>query len=142
MERRILSLRGILLLIILSLFACTKGEPELIVKGAILIPSPKMKGVASSFMFIINEGNGGDKLLGCSIKEYPTVRGELHDVVKGKMKRVNEIPIPPGQTTALKAGGLHLMFFGMPDSLPEEVTVLLRFEKSGTIEVKTQVGTL
>ncbi len=140
MQRRVLW--SILLLSVFILFACARGKPEIVVKGATLIPSPKMKGVASAFMFIVNEGNGGDKLIGCAIKEYPSVRGELHDIIKGKMTRVLEISVPPKETVALKAGGLHLMFFGVPDSLPQEVTVLLRFEKSGTVEVKTQVGTL
>lgn len=69
--------------------ACIRGgEPEIVVKGATIISSVMMEGAASSFMFIINDGKGSDKLTGCSIKEFPSVRGEIHDIVGGKMTKM------------------------------------------------------
>jgi copper(I)-binding protein len=124
----------------LVVFVYTRDRnPEIVVKDAIIVPSGMLEGVASSFMLIINDGRGGDKLIGCSIKEHPTVRGELHDVIDGKMIKIEEIIIPAKETIELKMGGLHLMFFDIPENLKDTVTLLLEFKESGTIEVKAHI---
>jgi copper(I)-binding protein len=126
----------------LVVFVYTRdGNPEIVVKDATIVPSGMLEGVASSFMLIINDGKGGDKLIGCSIKEHPAVRGELHDVIDGKMTKIEEIKIPAKETIELKMGGLHLMFFGIPENLKDTVTLLLEFKEIGTIEVKAHLRT-
>jgi hypothetical protein len=115
------------------------GTPKISVKEAKLVPSPMLIGVASAFMLIFNKGDASDKLIGCSIKEYPSVKGRLHDVIQGKMQRIEEIEIPANEVVMLKKGGLHLMFYGLPENITDEVTIVLNFKKIGSIEIKARV---
>jgi copper(I)-binding protein len=127
----------LLITIVYSLSACTpSGPPQIDLKGATIVPSDGLTDVASSFLYIINDGNGNDTLTACAIQEYPNVRGQLHDFVKGRMVAVPEIKIPARKVTALKRGDRHLMFFGLPDELKKEVTLVLTFQKSGILRTK------
>ncbi len=126
---------GILLLV-------PRGEPQITIEKARLVPSEMEKHVASAFMLIINDGKGSDSLIGCSLKESPSSWAELHDIKGGRMKRIKEIKITSNKITVLKAGSLHIMFFNVGDDLGEEVTLLLRFKKSGVKEVKARVKSL
>jgi copper(I)-binding protein len=125
-------------LIVLIMSACTSGDkPEIVVKDVTVVQSGMMKGVASSFMQIINNGSGSDRLTECIIKEYPSARGELHDFKDGRMTKVEEVIIPAHETTELMRGSIHIMFFKIPEKLKGEVTLIMNFEKSGPIEVST-----
>lgn len=136
MKRRTAALFCILILLVVNLFSCTKSIPKIDLRGATIVPSSMMEGAASAFLFIINDGNGSDILAGCSIKDHPSIRGELHDVVGGKMTQVSETKVPPRQTVELKRGGLHLMFFDVPEDFPETVTIVMSFQTSGMVEVE------
>lgn len=128
------------ILVVLIISSCTSGgNPEIVVTNVIVIPSGMMKGVASSFMRIINNGGGRDILTGCSIKEYPSARGELHDFKDGRMTRVEEVKIPAHETTELKRGGLHVMFFKIPEKPEGNVTLVMNFEKTGPMEVRAGI---
>lgn len=128
-------------LVMLILSSCNSGgRPEIVVRDATVIPSGMMKGVASSFMQIINSGSGRDRLTGCAIKEYPSARGELHDFKDGRMTKVEEVIIPAHETTELSRGSLHIMFFKIPEKLNETVTLILSFEESGPIEVRAETA--
>ncbi len=115
------------------------GEPSITVKGVTIVASDAIKGSASSFLYIINDGRGSDKLVGCSVKEFPEVYVDLHDSVRGQMVIVKEIEAPARKTTALERGGLHIMFDGFPEVPGDEVTLILNFLKSGPIEAKATV---
>lgn len=130
--------RGFALIGIVLIFAScsTGGSPDIVVRGATVAPSHMMKGAASSFMFIINDGAGSDVLLGCSLPEHPSVRCELHDIRDGKMVEIGQLPVPAHATTELKRGGLHIMLFNIADDIEETVTFLMDFNKSGRIAVK------
>jgi copper(I)-binding protein len=134
------------LLISLSIVASTAlpscnlgGTPEILVKSVKLIPSVVEKAPAAAFMLIVNDGDGSDSLLGVTMKEYPSVRGEIHDFIGGKMTQLEEVEMPALEITVLKRGTLHMMFFNVPARFAEEVTLLLQFKRSGTIEAKALV---
>ncbi len=128
-------------LVMLILSSCSiGGRPEIVVSNVTIIPSGMMKGVASSFMQIINNGSGSDRLTGCTIKEYPSARGELHDFKDGRMTKVEEVIIPAHETTELMRGSLHIMFFEIPEKIKGTVTLILNFEKSGPIEVRAETA--
>lgn len=127
------------IMIIFFTTACvTGGSPKIRIEGAKLIPLLSNNS-ASAFMLIINDGKGKDTLIGCSIKEFPSSQCELHDIINGRMQKVEKIDIPTKEIVALKRGGLHLMFFNLPDKLGEEVNLILTFEKVGNIEGKLPV---
>ena len=122
--------------VLIMSFCSSGGKPEIVVSDITVVPSGMMKGVASSFMHINNNGSGSDRLTGCKIKEYPSARGELHDFKDGRMTKVEEMIIPAHETTELMRGSLHIMFFKIPEKLKGTVTLIMNFEESGPIEVK------
>ena len=126
---------------ILCINACTKqGEPLISVEGAKYMKSPMIENASAVFMVITNDGKADDRVLRCSIKELPAVKGELHDVIGGNMQEIKEIVIPAEGMTVLKKGSLHLMFFDVPEKMEESVTVVMEFEKSGRMEVAVPVN--
>jgi copper(I)-binding protein len=131
MKKNLISCSLLIFFAILTFSCNSGGTPKISVKGAKFIGKRDI----AVFMLIINDGNGSDTLTGSSIKEFPSAKGEFHDVLGGKMTRVEKIEITAGEVTRLKRGSLHLMFFGLPEKRVE-VTLLLQFKKSGTIEVK------
>jgi copper(I)-binding protein len=58
------------------------------------------------------------------------------------MTRIDHIKIPADKNTDLMRGGYHLMFFGIPENIAGNVTLILNFEKSGPIEVTAQMDTM
>ena len=122
-----------------ALMGCSNGTPEISIENSKLIPSHMLTGRASSFMKIVNRGKGSDVLKGCMIRDYPSVRGEIHDSVDGKMVKIKNIEIAPEHDTELNMGSTHLMFFGLPEKIEREVTLVLIFQKSGEIEVTVPV---
>jgi copper(I)-binding protein len=58
-----------------------------------------------------------------------------------KMEPQEKIPLPAGQTVELKPGGLHIMLMNLKKDLKtgDMLTLKLKFEKNGTIEVKVPV---
>jgi copper(I)-binding protein len=58
-----------------------------------------------------------------------------------KMRQVDGIDLPPGQTVTLKPGGYHIMLTGLARPLKEgeSVNLSLTFEKAGVREVSAPV---
>jgi copper(I)-binding protein len=137
MQRKLIFLVSFIGIILCTASCSIGGKPEIKVKAVKLVSSAVNKSSASAFMLIINDGNGGDVLTACSLKEFPSTRCELHDIMDGKMKKVKEIRIPPEEITVLKKGGLHLMFFDLPEEVDNEITLVLSFEDTGIKEIKT-----
>jgi hypothetical protein len=86
---------------------------------------------------------GADRLLGASAPISASV--QLHsmkldgDVMR--MREVDSIELPAGQTVVLKPGGLHLMFVGLKAPLApgQSFPLKLRFEKAGEVTVEVKV---
>lgn len=72
-------------------------------------------------------------------------RVELHTMSMDgnvmRMRQVDGIDIPAGQTVSLAPGGLHVMFMGLKDELKPgtKVPLTLTFEKAGTVQVQVEV---
>ncbi len=118
----------VLLVISIFVLSCTLGgTPD------IKVQSPKVVGMGdiAIFLLIVNDGNGADALTGCFVPLYPKAKCEIHDIIGGMMQEVDEIVIPAGEVVALKRGSNHIMIFGLPDPLPEQFGLELRFKKSG-----------
>jgi len=126
-------------MMIAVLGGCMGGDPQITVNDAQLVPSQMFIGRGSAFMKIVNNGTGSDTLLGCAIKELPSVRGEIHEVAGGKMAKIEKIDVSPRHSAELQMGSHHLMFFGLPEKIDQQVTILLQFQKSGQIEVTAPV---
>ncbi len=118
---------------------CTSGPPRISVEGAYAELSPMILGSCSVFLAIRNSG-GSDRLIGASA-ELPRAIVELHDVRDHRMVRVDAIPVPGRETTALRPGSHHIMIFNLPRSAKRgtSIALSLRFEKSGVRQVRVRI---
>ena len=97
----------------------------------------------AGFMTIRNRGTEPDRLLAASTPAARVV--ELHTHIREgevmRMRPVQDIPIPPGQTVRLRPGGLHVMLIGLTEPLRPgtEVPLTLRFERAGEVRVMLAV---
>ena len=116
--------------------------------GAIQIDQPRTRATAAGqavgggFFKLTNAGPS-DRLVAASSPASKTV--ELHTMrMEGdvmRMREVEAIELPAGQTVELKPGGLHLMLMGLkaPLKAGETVPVTLKFEKAGEVTVQLKV---
>ena len=115
--------------------ACTGKEPRtplISVQDQRAVLSPALLGVGSVFLKIANAGRADDTLLSARVSIPGTVV-EIHDVLNGKMVKLEKLSIPSRGTVELKPNGLHIMIFKMPRSMKpgQQFTLFLTFEKSG-----------
>ncbi len=100
-------------------------------------------GQGAGYLTIRNAGAEADRLLSASSPAAP--RMELHTHIREgdvmRMRPVNDIPVPAGQTVQLQPSGLHLMFIGLSDELRQGSTipVTLVFERAGAVTVQLEV---
>ena len=105
-------------------------------------PTVPGQSVGGGFMSIANKGPD-DRLLSVTSTVAKSV--ELHtmsmdgDVMR--MRQVEGIALPAGQSVELKPGALHMMFIGLkaPLKAGDKVPVTLRFEKAGELTVRVSV---
>ena len=102
--------------------------------------------VAGAFMSIENQGKEADRLVSASSPVAGLV--EIHEMAMDgglmKMRAVKGIDLKPGATVELRPGGYHVMLEDLKQPLKEgdQVPLVLTFEKSGTLEVKVNVGAM
>lgn len=112
--------------------------------GDLLIGHPWSRAAGANtngagFMTIRNGGAQPDRLLSASTPVARVV--ELHTHIREgdvmRMRPVQDIPVPPGQTVSLRPGGLHVMLIGLTEPLRQggEVPLTLRFERAGEVQV-------
>lgn len=96
-------------------------------------------GQGAGFLRIANTGSAPDRLLAAT--SPAAGRMELHTMLRDgdvmRMREVQSIEIPPGQTVELRPGGFHMMFIGLTQPLRqgESVPVTLRFERAGEVRI-------
>ncbi|MFM2448447.1 MAG: hypothetical protein RIS44_897 [Pseudomonadota bacterium] len=116
--------------------------------GAIDIGHPWARPTAAGqkagggYLKLTNAG-GADRLVSVSSDVSDSV--ELHtmsmDGTVMRMRQVDGIDLPAGQTVELKPGGFHIMFIGLKAPLKEgsKFPVKLKFEKAGEVVVDVKV---
>ncbi|MDN3567784.1 copper chaperone PCu(A)C [Paeniroseomonas aquatica] len=116
--------------------------------GAISVTQPWSRaaganGTGAGFLTIRNGGTAPDRLLSASSPAARKV--ELHTHVRDgevmRMRPVEGIALPPGETVTLRPGGLHVMLIGLTAALVQggEVPLTLRFERAGEAQVMLHV---
>ncbi len=105
---------------------------------------PTVQGQAAGGGFLrIVGGAASDKLVSAS--SAMAGRVELHSMtMEGdvmRMRQVDAIEVPAGQTVELKPGGLHIMFMDLKSPLKSgsSFPLTLRFEKAGELKVDVKV---
>lgn len=98
--------------------------------------------VGVGYLKLSNQG-AADRLLSATSPAAASV--EMHSMaMEGdvmKMRQVDAIELPAGQTVELKPGGYHLMLMGLkaPLKAGDKLPLTLRFEKAGEVVVTVNV---
>ena len=105
--------------------------------------SAGMAKAGAAFLSIHNSGAAADRLVGA--KADVSKKVELHTHIKEsdlmKMRQVEAIDVPAGETVMLQPGGNHVMFMGLngPFKEGEYFPLTLVFEKAGEVTVDVAV---
>jgi copper(I)-binding protein len=134
----------------LRILASATSTPAVAQAGSLSIAQPWTRAtpggarVAGGYLTVTNTGSTPDRLTGGSAAFAERV--EIHEMATANgvmtMRALgNGLTIAPGQTVALKPGGLHVMFMGLRSPLLEgqSVKVTLEFEKAGKVELMLPV---
>lgn len=116
--------------------------------GALEIYAPRtMAGTkgqtTGGFLTIKNTGATADRLLGASCGA--AMMTQVHETVMDgdvmKMREVDAIEIPAGETVELKHGGYHIMLMDLKQDVKagETTVCTLKFENAGEATVELQV---
>ncbi|MGF1689401.1 copper chaperone PCu(A)C [Photobacterium japonica] len=104
---------------------------------------PPTSQVAAAFFMIDNQGMKEDVLLRASspIAGKTELHAHIHEDGMMKMREVESIPVPAHDTTLLKPGGLHVMFFELETvpTLGEMFPLTLYFKYAGKVNVEVKV---
>jgi copper(I)-binding protein len=98
--------------------------------------------VGAGYLKLANQG-AADRLMSATSPVAASV--EMHTMtMEGdvmKMRQVDGIDVPAGQTVELKPGGFHLMLMGLkaPLRAGDKLALTLKFEKAGEIVVTVNV---
>ncbi len=98
--------------------------------------------VAGGYLKLTNKG-AADRLL--SARSPVADAAEIHSMTMDgdvmKMRQVDAIELPTGQTVELKPGGYHLMLMGLkaPLKVGDQIPLTLKFEKAGEVVVTVKV---
>lgn len=120
------------------------GDLEIVHPNArATVPGAKVGG---GFMTISNDGATDDRLVSVTAPDVSD-DVQLHEMTMEndvmKMRQLPDgIPLPAGEVTELKPGGLHVMFMNIKHQLVEGKMVkgTLHFEKAGDVDVEFSVG--
>lgn len=98
---------------------------------------------SAAYMILHNEGAEADRLLRAEAEVAAAVELHTH-VMEGdvaRMRRVEAVELPAGESVALAPGGLHVMLIGLeaPLEAGETFPLTLVFERAGALEVTVEV---
>ena len=117
--------------------------------GAIDIGHPYARATApgqptgGGFLKLTNKGGAADRLVSASAAVSSRV--ELHSMkMEGdvmRMRQVDAVDVPAGETVELKPGGLHIMFVDLkaPLKAGDSFPMTLKFERAGEVTVDVKV---
>ena len=114
------------------------------VEGAWARPTVEGQAAGGGFLKIVG-GAAADRLVAASAGVSHRV--ELHTMTMDgnimRMREIDAIDVPAGQTVELKPGGLHVMFMELKAPLKNgsSFPLTLRFEKGGEVTVQMTVMT-
>jgi periplasmic copper chaperone A len=95
----------------------------------------------AAFMQLHNSGNSPHALVNAKTTHANIVELHTHTMEDGmmKMRQVDKIDLPAGDTVLLQPGGLHVMLIDLVAALPEEVALTLVFEDGSETELMLPV---
>lgn len=133
-------------LLCLLLFAAAPAWAQVKVENAWARATPPGAKIGAGYMTLRNDSASADKLLSASSPAARSV--EPHVTVEeggiSKMRPVKGYDIPAHGSFELKPGGAHLMLMNLkaPLKAGEKVPLVLRFQRSGEVQVELEVRPL
>jgi periplasmic copper chaperone A len=109
--------------------------------------TPKGAAAGAGYMTITNNGSAPDRV--SCVTDDASGECQIHSMTMEdgvmKMRPVEGgLEIKPGETVTLKPGGFHIMFLDLKHPLDQgqTVSVTLKFEQAGTVEVSYPVAAI
>ncbi len=134
-------MRYILAMLVFVSFVFAK--PKIVVEDAWVRAVPPVSTVSAGFMKLKNLGDEEDVLIG--VESDISEVGEIHTTYMEdgfmKMRMLKEVKVPAGGSVEFKPGGKHLMLINLNKhpKKGDKVKLILRFKKTGTLEVEAEV---
>ncbi|MCG8429014.1 MAG: copper chaperone PCu(A)C [Chromatiales bacterium] len=98
---------------------------------------------SASFMKIMNHSGKDQAVVGAESPVAEVVELHTHTMVDGmmRMRQVEKIDLPAGETVVLQPGGLHVMLIGLKqDLMPgKDVDVTLKFDDGSTKQITAPI---
>ncbi|WP_038037070.1 MULTISPECIES: copper chaperone PCu(A)C [unclassified Thioalkalivibrio] len=99
--------------------------------------------MTGGYFVLRNHGEQDLRIVAAQAPISEVVELHEHAHVDGvmRMRQVNGLELPAGETLVLEPGGLHLMFIGLHEPLTagDWIPVILEFEDGGTMEIHARV---
>lgn len=125
-------------LLLLSTLSAPAFAADVSVNDAYARAVPPGQPNSAAFMQITNNGDTAITVTGASTSAADVAELHTHTQDNGimRMRRLDGIELPAGQTVSLQPGGLHVMLIGLEKNLSEGESVDLTLEFSdGSTEV-------
>ena len=137
--------RSILLFAVVGVTSFSAANAGVVVEDAYIRGLPPGQQVTAAFFRLTNQSQQACALLGASTPVSGNAEIHAHSHQNGmmRMRRLEQVVLPVGETVAFKPGGFHLMLFGVQQPLVDgdSHTVTLFFkgcsEQTVTAEVRS-----
>lgn len=138
-----------LAVVLFFIFTTAHGQSPEYRVGNLLIEDPWSRALppvsknGAAFMNIHNRGGTADRLVSASSDIAEMVEIHSHEHVNGmmQMRKIDGVDLPAGGSATFQAGGLHIMFLGLRESLDDGKTfpMTLNFEHGGSLDIMVMV---
>lgn len=132
-----------LLIALVTPLTNAEGSSTLVVKDAYATAVPPGQPNGAVFLTLINESAQARTLVAATSPDAQVVElhGHIHEGGMMRMRRVERIEIPAGESVSLKPGGLHLMLIGLKGNLEpgDQVELSLDFDDGSKAQVSAPV---
>jgi copper(I)-binding protein len=133
-------------LMLLSSAVSAQAVDEVVIEGAYVRAVPPGQPNSAAFMKVSNKGSAEHALVAGSTSAAAVVELHTHTMEGGmmRMRQVEKIDLPAGETVSLEPGGLHVMLIGLKQKLvPEEtIPLTLSFEDGSKVSLQVPVHKL
>jgi copper(I)-binding protein len=147
-----MSLKHLSSLLVLSLVALSgtalaeSATDQVSVSDAYVRAVPPGQPNSASFMEITNGSSTDHALVGGSSPAAEVLELHTHTMEGGmmRMRQIEKIDLPAGQSVKLQPGGLHVMLIGLKQNLvpDENVPITLKYEDGSEVTIEAPVRKL
>lgn len=128
-----------------DLYAATAAD-EVQAEGAYVRAVPPGQPNSAAFVILTNKGETGHALVAAAsdVSKVAELHTHLREEGMMKMRRVEKIDLPAGETTRLQPGGLHIMLIKLTKQLSpgDDVNIDLVFEDGSRTSLSAPVKTV